>query len=533
MADPAKPPVLPMNAILRPNGRLFLVAGAADLGPWRAIRAEESVWIAWGSDWSVRSGPAHLAIGVSRTRTEEPRPLALSAPLNPEIGRTVFELAALQAVADLLIVPSAALVEGADRALLDESVHLLAAIDAPAGSDAALALEEAFAEHQARQAHRAASRVRQRPRDSADELVDPLGVFPGVSAWFWHRRRHAQAREQASLEALRKARPGLVIDVPVAGADWPFGAPVDVDRLERLAREHEFDLAELRIYTTPDPPGAVMRIRADANGRATTFAETLCRETRSEEEERRILCSPPFAAYAAQLCGHWMGTYAPTGLVPTAPPDPLAAALATLATSLVTEDTEPPGDRSEDIVLGAVDYAYHTTVGRARLRELARRMRATGRDIELAAGREGWRIVGLGIEDQASTLRTDLMAEAALVVRDVPDTGLEEFHAPGEHEEFISFLGRLGLGILASLAGLPDDAGPAAVAAQIAGEHGLCAGLDGRVGAFAVAMRDRHPLDALDMTLAIDRLSAIDTDPCDAHAVREALDAATTAPHPA
>ena len=99
--------------------------------------------------------------------------------------------------------------------------------------------------------------------------------FPGVMRWFELRRRANQTREHAALEAFTSLEPGLVSDIPIAGADWPYGQPVDVDLLHRLAAEHRIGAVDFRVNAIPDPPGTVLRLRrAPTPARSTSPARS-------------------------------------------------------------------------------------------------------------------------------------------------------------------------------------------------------------------------------------------------------------------
>ena len=349
-------------------------------------------------------------------------------------------------------------------------------------------------------------------------------LFPGIGDWFERRRHHARTRERDALAMVNETPPGHAVDVPVAGADWPYGRPLDYQKIIDKMRAYEIDHAQFRIYLTPDPPGTLIRIRCEATGRNLRFVSEICADARRDEETQRMKArAPPFEPYAAQLAGAWLGVSTPAGLIATAPPDPLAAALAAATAAVIIDSTTPVHDNSDFVPLDEVDYDYTTAVGRARLNRLQNTITDVDAAAFLAAGPRGWRIVapsGTAFPDQT---KLDLQNEADKIIDAIMIHPGPEFEAPSGHEAFDTYLGRLGLGILATMASIPETADDLTPALAFVAEHGTTAGLDAHVRAFLTMVGEKHPIDGMDARLALERLLGIPQDPCHATVALEAF----------
>ena len=380
----------------------------------------------------------------------------------------------------------------------------------------------------------------QRDSDPLHPIPDITVEFPGVTRWFELRRHANQSREHAALLAFVDLAPGLVSDIPIAGADWPYGQPVDVDFLLSASRSHSVPWRDFRVNAIPDPPGTVLRLRRSHDDRSMQFARVICRASREREIEARS--SSPAAPFSA-LCAHfasrnmrmrWMGAFAPAGLTRTAPPDSVAIMMAAYASSLVMDlpffACDPSlGDSDLDLPLDTT-HNVHTEAGRFRLDSVEDAIMDVDPRLGLrvdpgapdGAGPE-WRVCGFGLDGVDPYSRVDIQQ---LVIQSTASLT----HDP---RSFVSssrrsddrFLARIGHGVSSCLARLSHDASLEEVALLFASEHGLACGHDRRVRRYAASfVQAVHPaLD--DLRLAVDRVAAIQDDPCRAFRISAAMEA--------
>ena len=369
-----------------------------------------------------------------------------------------------------------------------------------------------------------------------DEL-DTEDVFPGVAQWFEDRRERDREREEEALEALRSADPTTATDVPIAGADWPYGLPVERSRLDRLRREMKIAEADWHLYAVPDPPGTILRIRTGKGSANHQFASAIaaaCRdeESRSREERRSHPHAARCARYSARVMGTvWMAAYAPQGLVPSAPPDAIAMGLASYASALVlclpTSDRRAgPGDPEHDLYL-PIDVDERGDTGRAmltRIAELVRASREQGEVLELwnpyGPEREdpewpepetpGWRIVGFDARSDPH-VRNRIEEEVARIM----DTESKQLrHSTAPTQEGSAYACRIGLGLGSTLSRAATLASGEELARAAATEHGLTCGWDSRIVRFGTELAADPFEVGVDLVLALDRLAAIEGDPC-------------------
>ena len=381
-------------------------------------------------------------------------------------------------------------------------------------------------------------------REDADPrrpIPDIESEYPGVVRWFELRRNANREREVEALLAFRAMSEGDVADVPLAGADWPYGQPVEVAELDALARKHGMSEADYRVYAIPDPPGTVLRVRRAGGDSAVAFVEAVCLRMREREAQARAGAeSLPFAAlcvhFAARVArvGGWMGGFAPAGLSRTAPPDALAVQLAAYVASLVMDlpayQGHPHlGDPALDVVLDATHH-MHSAPGRDRLDAVecavmdvdpALGLRVA---VDVADGRlvPRWRVCGIGGAEGVDTAaRDDVVARAAEAVRALPATLPITSVDRGATD--LPFAARVGHGVASSRASMPHAVSFDELAVLYAAEHGLGAGFDRRVRWFAAQIGAGDDVYAMDVRLAVDRIASIEGDPCAAQRIRAAL----------
>ena len=378
-----------------------------------------------------------------------------------------------------------------------------------------------------------------RDADPHHPLPDISVEFPGVTRWFELRRRANQDRERKALLAFAGMPVGLACDVPIAGADWPYGQPVDVDSLHEEAVRHSMSIESFRVYAIPDPPGTVLRVRRSSDPQSLDFATAICRLSReSEMVSRSKAPAAPFAALCAHFAGRtmhmrWMGAFAPAGLTRTAPPDSVAQTMAAYASSLVMDlpyfaSDLALGDPRFDLILDAT-YCASTVNGRARLDAAE----AVVMDIDPRlglrvdpgpVGGDGpeWHICGFSAEVVSPALRgvvQDSLFQATSHVG--ADPNLVNL---GPRRSDDRFLARIGHGVSACLARAPHDASFEEVVLLFAAEHGLACGHDRRVRRYAQMLAKHGHSLVCDLRLALDRVAAIEGDPCRAHRIRAAMD---------
>ena len=372
-------------------------------------------------------------------------------------------------------------------------------------------------------------------------------TFPGVTAWFDLRREANLLREAEAMKALERAPSGTAVDVPIAGADWPYGEALDVDALETLSERTGADPQDWRIYTTPDPPGTLLRTRVHdhIHRRQLDFARALTGYARDREERAKINATEgPFAAHCAKFAStvtstRWMAAYSPSGLAPSAPPDAIATGLAAYVSALVAKlprfhYSRWPGRREHDLLLPAAIDA-RTARGRWCLDHIIALVANNAADARthwpigptaLAPPRDDqarghpelsepmrWRIPGWDSPEQ--TRREEWNTEIHRIVTQSNDQRTPpEQPDPGPNAKDETYLGRLGLGITWSLSRLAPNAAPDETAMALAAEHGLSVGHDARSLWWTAALRKHSAQEANDCRLALERLRHIEGDPC-------------------
>ena len=370
-----------------------------------------------------------------------------------------------------------------------------------------------------------------------EEELDTESVFPGVAKWFEDRRERDREREDKALEALRTADPTTATDVPIAGADWPYGLPIERSKLDRLRRAMKIAEADWHLYAVPDPPGTILRIRTgtgDANYRFAAEIAAACRdeESKSREERRSHPHAARCARYSARVMGTvWMAAYAPQGLVPSAPPDAIAMGLASYASALVlslpTSDRRAgPGDPEHDLYL-PIDADERGDMGRAMLTRIARVVRSSrerGVALELwnpygperedpawpEPETQGWRIVGFDARTDPR-IRSWIEEEVTRIV-DAGSEPIRQSAAPTQ--ESSAYACRIGLGLGSTLSRAAILASGEELARAAATEHGLTCGWDNRIVRFGAELAADPFEVGVDLVLALDRLAAIEGDPC-------------------
>lgn len=369
-------------------------------------------------------------------------------------------------------------------------------------------------------------------------VPDARVEFPGVSRWFELRRRANQEREALALVAFEAMRRADACDVPLAGADWPYGQPVDVDVLHALSERHGVLDSQYRIYAIPDPPGTVLRVRRGEGDAALDFARALCASVRDREIAiRSERPAPPFAALCAHFAGRtmdvrWMGAFAPAGLARTAPPDSVAQAMAAFASSLVMDlpyfAADPMfGEPRLDVPLDT-SFGSSTPAGRERLDAALDVVRQF--DPRLALRVEPgppdghgpqWHVCGFSEQESGvdPVGRSQVLGAVNASVAPLPMPP----QRAGPRRTDDRFLARVGHGTSTCLARAPHDASLEELALSLVAEHGLSCGHDARVQRYAAMLAATGHLAATDMLLALDRLGAIDGDPCRAVFTRAAV----------
>ena len=381
-------------------------------------------------------------------------------------------------------------------------------------------------------------------------------AWPGVTEWFTQRREADQEREKTALRVYSEAPHMTAVDIPVAGVDWPYGRPVDVDHLRRLEAEHGIGQDDYRLWATPDPPGTLLRIRMRDERRRelSQFARQLCEICRAAEDEARVNSrGQPFGAQCARFAARltntrWMSAYAPAGLTPVAPPDAVATALASYTASLVVSlpryhPVTWPGDRKRDIVLPK-EFDGRVARGRRCLDALMDILEPDGIPAQLAVVGPAppssntvpetmaevqevhlrWRVIGFGDDDGT---REALKREIGRILQRTGPTGTEvEAPDPPPKPDDEGYLARVGLGILNTLGSIAPQSPPDEAARLFSIEHGTTSGHDRRILMHSVHVDRRTDEESWDQRLALERLSHIQGDPCRAGRVREQLDLA-------
>ena len=375
------------------------------------------------------------------------------------------------------------------------------------------------------------------------------GLFPGVTEWFSQRRESDRRREEEAIRRIEDAEGGVAVDIPVSGADWPYGRALDVDALHREASARGLGEGDWTVLTTPDPPGTILRVRMrnDTEGRRAVlgFVRETCGHARDEENENRLVShGHPFAAMCARLASRmtgtrWMSAYALAGMMPLAPPDAVATGMAGYATALALAlpECDPamlPGTRELDVVLEPV-FDARTLQGRWALRKLEEVHRDAAPDgrwvlcgptppmARLApesaprASEEArrWRVGGFESDNDPRRRAIGANQREIAMEADRMAGGTEHPDPPPSPSD-ASYLCRLGLGITRTLSQLDADASTEQVAGAAAAEHGLTCGHDWRVQRFAVRVATSDRDHGHDLKLALARLAHITGDPCEA-----------------
>lgn len=385
-------------------------------------------------------------------------------------------------------------------------------------------------------------------------------TLPGVARWFDDRRKRDQQTEAEALHALDNAQHGHVVDVPLAGVDWPYGEPIDLRDIQRILEERPVRASEWQLYAVPDPPGTILRIRAGEN--ASQFARDLTRLCRRRENENRAGArTQPWGAlcarYSARRVGaRWMSAYSRAGLTPSAPPDAIAMGLAAYGSAIAlscasAKRSALPGEAKFDLTLDP-ELHERSASGRRALDALAAMLSAhdTGQgqahrtprywllspyDAEeehpdhqqRARPRERWTIAGAGDSSEKQTVETRVARVLSALPH--PHESAPEPALLATIKENDAYLCRLGLGAGATLARLDPDASAEEAARAFASQHGLTCGADTRIRRFAQNMlpqREPDPFarrEAATMRLALARLATIPGDPCQAHGLLGAL----------
>ena len=375
--------------------------------------------------------------------------------------------------------------------------------------------------------------------DPRSELPTIEREFPGVTRWFELRRRAARMRENGALDRLAELPAGAAIDIPIAGADWPYGRALDADQLIGAAAAQGFTDQQWRVRSMHEPPGTVLRVRIDPTSNAHKFVGSVCAHAREiERQHREIHPSASLAALCAYFAGRdmgtrWMGAMSAAGLMRTAPPDAVATAMAAYAATIVMDlpghETDTVlGERHLDILLTHA-YTSATEQGRARLDAAETTIIDIDPRLALLAplatpGPAGdhWRVGGIGTDATPTARRAEVIDALTDLESRLPTAPPVRTAARRGDEHFMA---RIGHALALSLSRTPEGANVEELALALVSEHGLAAGHDRRVRRYAASIGTAANDHAYDLRLAVDRLAAIDGDPCRASLIAAAIDA--------
>ena len=383
-------------------------------------------------------------------------------------------------------------------------------------------------------------RIRWEDVDPADPYAPIPGIdeeFPGVIRWFELRRRASELRERTAMLVFERCPEGRVIDIPVAGADWPYGQPLEVKVLEEARERSGLQESEWRLFGIHEPPGMLVRIRKDGQGRAVAFIREVCRAAKHGEMlQREGGHGVPFAALCAHFAGRkmkvrWMGAFSPTGLMRTAPPDHVAWTMAGYTSSLVAAlpafAADPSlGDPLMDVVLDRT-HTEQNEAGRERLDAVEEAVMALdpnlGLKVDASPGSPQWTICGIGHGGAPEDIREEAWREAQKAVDGMAAVPMA---APDPMQTQTHYQARIGHVLGATTAQLPLEASEEEVALHFASQHGLGLGHDRRVRRYAAAQMAGMGMDAWDLSLAVQRVASIPSDPCRAWRIDAAMKAA-------